>query len=147
MTSSCEKLIKSDTCSFLITTYTITISHRGRVKHICFSKLSHLWFRKWRFPALSVLRHYLYKILIYWKIVNWTPRNKFQWNFNRNYNIFIQENAFGNVCDTAAILPRPQCITLFSGYMRVESLFCWPLIPKFFVKWWWKTSGHIRTGG
>ena len=27
-------------------------------------------------------------------IVNWTPGNKFQWNFNRNSIIFIQENAF-----------------------------------------------------
>ena len=28
---------------------------------------------------------------------NWTPRNKFQWNFNRNSSIFIQENGFENV--------------------------------------------------
>ena len=32
-----------------------------------------------------------------WNIVNWTYRNKPQWNFNRNSNIFIEENTFGNV--------------------------------------------------
>ena len=32
-------------------------------------------------------------------IVNWTVRNKLQWNLNRNSIIFIQENAFENgVC-------------------------------------------------
>ena len=31
-------------------------------------------------------------------IVNWTPRNKFQWNLNQSFVIFIQENAFENVC-------------------------------------------------
>ena len=37
--------------------------------------------------------------------------NKLQWNFNRNYNIFIQENAFESVvCERAAILSRPQCV-------------------------------------
>ena len=36
-------------------------------------------------------------------------RNKFQWNYNQNSNIFIQENAFENViCKMAAILPQPQ---------------------------------------
>ena len=32
--------------------------------------------------------------------------NKLQWNFNRNSNIFIQENAFESVaCKMVAILP------------------------------------------
>ena len=40
-------------------------------------------------------------------------RNKLQWNFNRNSNIFIQENAFESVvCETAAILSLPQCVNL-----------------------------------
>ena len=39
-----------------------------------------------------------------WNIVNWTLGNKLQWNFNRNSNIFIQENAFENVvCKMASI--------------------------------------------
>ena len=37
--------------------------------------------------------------------------NKLQWNFNRNSNIFIQENAFESVvCEMAAMLSRPQCV-------------------------------------
>ena len=32
-----------------------------------------------------------------WNIVNWTPRNKLQWNVNQNSYIFIQENPFENV--------------------------------------------------
>ena len=31
------------------------------------------------------------------QVVNWTLRNKLKWNFNRNHNIFIQENAFESV--------------------------------------------------
>ena len=38
--------------------------------------------------------HYLNQCL---NIVNWTLGNKLQWNFNRNWNIFIQENALENV--------------------------------------------------
>ena len=46
-----------------------------------------------------------------WNIVKWTLRNKFQWKFNQNLNIFIQENALGNVvCEMTSILSRPQCV-------------------------------------
>ena len=37
-----------------------------------------------------------------WLIFNWIQRNK-QWNFNEN-KVFIQENAFQNVCKMLAIL-------------------------------------------
>ena len=50
----------------------------------------------------------LYKPMLI--IVNWTLRNKLQWNFNRNSNIFIHENALQNVvCEMASNLSRPQC--------------------------------------
>ena len=56
------------------------------------------YMRKWTGPSLvqaySAPSHYLNQC---WIIVNWTPGNKFQWNLNRNYIIFIQENAFENV--------------------------------------------------
>ena len=43
-------------------------------------------------------------------IVNWTHGNKLQRNFNRNSNIFFQENAFENVVwKITAILSRSQC--------------------------------------
>ena len=75
--------------------------------HICVSKLCHHWFRLWlvAWPAPS---HYLNQC---WNIVNWTLRNKLQWNLNRNSNIFIEENDFESVvCETASILSRPQCV-------------------------------------
>ena len=42
-----------------------------------------------------------------WVIVNWTLRNKLQWNFNQNTKLFIHGNAYENiVCEMAAILSR-----------------------------------------
>ena len=72
------------------------LTHWGRVRHICISDANH---------ATS---HYLNLSL---NIVNWTIRNKLQWNFNQNSYIFIQEIAFENVlCKLAAILSQPQCV-------------------------------------
>ena len=43
--------------------------------------------------------------------MNWTLRNKLQWNFNQNYNILIHKNAFESVvCEMASILSRAQCV-------------------------------------
>ena len=33
----------------------------------------------------------------HWPVVNWTLRNKLQWNWNRNTKLFIHENAFESV--------------------------------------------------
>ena len=60
------------------------------VPHISIDKLGQYCFRKW-LGTYSVPSYYLNLI------VNWTLRNKFQWNFNQNSNIFIQENVFENV--------------------------------------------------
>ena len=46
-------------------------------------------------------------------LANWTLGKKLKWNFDRNWNIFIQENAFENVVwKMAAILSRSQCVKL-----------------------------------
>ena len=46
-----------------------------------------------------------------WNIVNWTPKNKLQWNFNQNSCIFIQENPFEYVVwKMAALSSRPRCV-------------------------------------
>ena len=64
-------------------------------------------------PAPS---HYLNQC---WIIVNWTLRNKLQWNLNQNSNILIQENALESVvCETAAILSRPQWVKLQGSVTR-----------------------------
>ena len=40
-----------------------------------------------------------------WNIINWTPGNKLQWNFNQNTKLFIHENASENiVCEMVTIL-------------------------------------------
>ena len=42
-----------------------------------------------------------------WVVVNWTLRNKFQWNLNQNTKLLIHKNASENiVCEMAAILSR-----------------------------------------
>ena len=44
-------------------------------------------------------------------MVTWILRNILQWYFNRNSNIFIQENVLQNVvCEMVSILSRPQCV-------------------------------------
>ena len=69
--------------------------------------ITHHWFRQW-LVAWSAPSHYLNQ---YWNIVNSNLWNKLQWNLKRNSCIFIQENAFESVvCETAAILSRPQCV-------------------------------------
>ena len=79
------------------------LTHWDRVTHICVNKL-------------TIISSDLNQC---WNIVNWTLGNKFQWNLNRNLNIFIQENAFENVVwKMAAMLSRPQCV---NGFLRGES--------------------------
>ena len=47
-------------------------------------------------------------------IVNGTLRNKVQWYFSQNSNIFIQQNALQNaVCQMTSILYQPQCVNGF----------------------------------
>ena len=56
-----------------------------------------------------------------WNIVNWTLRNKLQWNFNRNSYIFIQENVSVKVIwKMAAILFRPQCVNTCNISHRIR---------------------------
>ena len=59
--------------------------------HWCTSKLCYHWIIQW-LVACSAPSHYLNQC---WIIVQKTLGNKtLQWNFNRNSNIFIEENAF-----------------------------------------------------
>ena len=85
-----------------------------------------------------------------WNIVNWTLKNKIQWNFNLYLNIFIQENAFENVvCEMAAILCRPQCVnTMIEDlmtsvrYMTMIDLDC----RAFQISISWLAEGLALTG-
>ena len=81
------------------------LTHWGRATHICVSKLTIIASAN----GLSPGRRYYLKQC--WHIVNKTLRNKFQWNLNRNSDIFFQENAFENVVwKMGSILSRPQCV-------------------------------------
>ena len=76
------------------------------------------WFREW-LVAGSAPSHYLHQC---WNIVNWTLGNKLQWNFNRNSNIFIEENTFENVvCEMLPISSRPQ-------WKPTRHYFAWQMI-------------------
>ena len=69
-----------------------TLTRCGRVTYICTSKLTIIGSGN----GLSPDR----RQAIIWTnagIVNWTLRNKLQWNLNGNSNIFIHENAFESV--------------------------------------------------
>ena len=61
--------------------------------HIGVSDSSQHWFRWW-LVAYSAPSHYLNQC---WVIVNWTLRNKLQWNFSQKSKFIIQESAFENV--------------------------------------------------
>ena len=92
----------------------------------------HHWFRQWLI-AWPAPRHYLNQC---WNIVNWTLRNKLQWNLNRNSYIFIHENAFENiVCKIAAICLGLNVLTSVSNYhhYRVRELPTWHAISMIFV--------------
>ena len=81
------------------------LTHWGRVTHICVGKLTIIGSALVAWTAPS---HYLNQCS---NIVDWTLRNKLQWNLCRNSNIFIQENTFESVvCEVASILSRPQCV-------------------------------------
>ena len=97
--------------------------------------------------------HYLNQFSI---IVNWPLRNKLQWNFNQNTNIFIHKNASETIAyKVVAILSRGRwdkslwpnhtiwrqrsgstlaqvmacCLTAPSHYLNQ----CWPIVSK--VQW------------
>ena len=60
-------------------------------------------------------------MLGYWDIVNWTLRNKLQWNFNQNTKLFIHENASEKiVCEMAAILSRGRWVNFWFDNMMVS---------------------------
>ena len=79
--------------------------------HIFVSESGHHCFRQW-LVTYSAPSHYLNQ---YWVIVNWTPGNKLQWNFNQIAKVSILEYASENtVCEMAAILSRERWVKQIS---------------------------------
>ena len=98
---------------------TSRLTHWGRVTHICVSELSIIGSDNGLSP-----NHYLEQC---WLIFNWSLRNKHQWNFDQNSNIFIEANPFQNVWKMAAMLSRPQCVNKMLPYVNY--------IGKVFIDW------------
>ena len=63
--------------------------------------------------AYSALSHYLNQC---WIIVNSTPRNKLQRNFNQNTKFFIENVTKTIVCETAAILSKGRWVNCVLTY-------------------------------
>ena len=72
-------------------------------------------------------------------IVNWTLRNKLQWNFNQNTKHFIHENAFENiVCEMAATFSRERWVkaySMFHCFIPIPSAVCGDIFSQ-------KTNGY-----
>ena len=92
------------------------------------------------FPQLIEAEWRIYYRNQCWNIVNWTTRNKIQWNFNRNIYIFDQENPFENVVwKMSVILSRPQCVNKSCVLiLELPCIFC-PIKIKC-GKWWYRRS-------
>ena len=95
----------STACPGLIENILSFVTHWGRVTHLCVGKLTIIGSDN----SLSPGR----RQAIIWTnagILLIEPLGTNLRNFNRNWNISIQENAFENiVCEMASIFSRPQC--------------------------------------
>ena len=96
----------------------IILTHWGRVTHICVSELTVIGSDNGLSPGRR-------------QAIMWTndgillirPLNKLQWNFIRNSNISIQQNALENVvCEMASILSRPQCVLRMANKTVVSQI-------------------------
>ena len=81
------------------------LNYKGWVMHICVSKQGS---SSLQIMACPTPGHYLKQC---WNVVNWTLRNKFQWNFDQDHTFSLKENAFENVVwKMVTILSLPQCV-------------------------------------
>ena len=107
----CWKSRNRGNVSLLINTPSSHLTHWGRVTHICVGKQTIIGSDNGLSPGRRQAIIWTNDGLLLWIIVNWTPRNKLQWNFNKNSNIFIHKNTYESVvCEMASILSRPQCV-------------------------------------
>ena len=99
--------------------------HLPVVLHTCIGELGQHWFR-WRLAACLVPSHYQNQC---WLFVNWTLRNKRQWNSNQNTKFFIDENTFEKaVCKMVVILFRGKWVNK-DRILQVQ-LFCDPFFQQ-----------------
>ena len=75
------------------------------------------------FVLCSVPNHYLNQCQ---SVDNWTIGNKFQWHFNENSDIFIQENVYENICKMGTIFFRAHWViammTMCLGGLQLSTI-------------------------
>ena len=107
------KQIGSWFCEHILYIYK-SLTHWGIVTHKCDGNLTIIGSDN----AWSALSLYMNQC---WNISDVTFKNKLQWNFNRNSDSFIKENAFEKVvCEIAAILSQPQCVNQYCKCTQVS---------------------------
>ena len=107
-------LLKPRSLISTLVIFPILLSHWSRVTHICVSSLTIISSDNgWSAPS-----HYLNQC---WNIVNWTLRNKLQWNFNRNSKHFHSRKCENIVCEMASILSRPQCVNFTHVWINMAN--------------------------
>ena len=101
------------------------LTHWGQVMHICIGNLTIIISDN----GLSSCWRQNHCLNQSWHIVNWTLRNKLQWNLNLNSYIFFQENGFQSVVwKMAAILSQPQCVKVT---VMMSKRLCYTITPSF----------------
>ena len=98
------------------------LTHWGRVTHICVGKLIVIGSDNGMSPDR--------RQAIIWPtagLLSIGPlANIFQWKFNKNTTIFIEENARENVvCEMAFILSRPQCVKCIRNTVYKKYKLCY----------------------
>ena len=90
------------------------LTHRGRVRHICITKLGYHYIGSWLIAYLAP-SHYLNQWCV---IISWIPENRLQRFSIQKWSIFVIDSAFQKVvCKTVAI-----CVLAWNGQLNVAVL-------------------------
>ena len=119
----------------------------------CTTCLSVLWHLElsWKFKNVVLKCHWKIIEIFQGLSVGTLLGNKLQWNFNRNYNIFSQENAFEDVVrKLVGILTRPQCVnTLWPieawkpSSILAQVIDCCLTVPSHYPNWFWAIISEV----
>ena len=102
--------------SYTSTSAWVLLTHWGWVTHICIRWMGH--------PravdiACLVPSHYLNQC---WQIINQTLSSMLQWNFPWNSKVYVQEDAFKNICKIVSILSWTQCVKTVLTFLQPSGI-------------------------
>ena len=93
--------------------YFVCLSNQIIVLPLNSSPASATYMRQWIGSALVQIMAFSHYLNQCWVIVNWIFRNKLQWNFNENINIFTHKNASEIfICEMTVFLSRGRWVKL-----------------------------------